>query len=51
MVTKKFAIPKKNTNIALKYGSNVSQGIAEMERRLERYRGFTKGMRFSGEIE
>ncbi|MEN6397176.1 MAG: hypothetical protein ABFC78_11925 [Methanoregula sp.] len=32
MTTKKYAISGKNAAIALRYGSNVSRGIAEMER-------------------
>lgn len=46
-----FAISKKSEAIAKKYGPNVSQGIAEMEQRLEKYRMIMKNNRYSGEVE
>ena len=35
MTTKKYAVSPENATIALKYGRNVSRGIAEMERLLQ----------------
>ena len=46
-----FAISKDSEAIAKKYGSNVSQGIAEMERILEKYRDFVKDKNHGWEIE
>ncbi len=37
-----FAISKDSEAIAKKYGPNVSQGILEMERRLEKFRNFVE---------
>jgi|WetSurMetagenome_2_1015567.scaffolds.fasta_scaffold114924_7 hypothetical protein len=46
-----FAISKDSEAIAKKYGSNVSRGIAEMERRLEKYRDFVNDKKYGGEVE